>query len=575
MNWETLAWIAVGFALLPFLVFVANSFVYRPLPPENHDPSGVAGKAGSIRRPVGVSVLIPARNEEGNIASTLESVLASTEVDLELIVLDDHSTDRTAAIVREFQAQDPRVRLESAPALPAGWCGKQHACSVLAQLASRPWLVFVDADVRLEPRALLQMVRFMDRTGADLASGVPRQETGTFCEKLLIPLIHFVLLGFLPMHAMRQSRSPSFAAGCGQLFVARRQAYRQCGGHARIPTTLHDGLRLPKVFRQSGFKTDLFDATSMAVCRMYRTGAEVWRGLAKNATEGLAAPKRIVPMTLLLVGGQVLPWIVALGGWSSLGDRGRALALLAVAVSMIPRFVAARWFRQSLLGAILHPIGVLVLLAIQWFALARTCMGRPSSWKGRDYSSEGLAAPRAAATATGTTLVLGVCLFAAAASGPRLSGAEPASSATPTRLDNVAMEDQFGIRHELTFPAPRITVMTCADRDGAAQIAPWIQAVKDHGFTNRVILCGVADVRKVPSFLRGMVRRRFAERYSHPILMDWKGQIASQPALKAGSANVLLLDRDGQVVRQFSGEGSPKNTQALVESIRALLQASP
>jgi cellulose synthase/poly-beta-1,6-N-acetylglucosamine synthase-like glycosyltransferase len=164
-----------------------SGFQSRPRP-----DTGLKPGANEICRVQSVSVLIPARNEEQNLPATLSSVLANRGVEFEVVVLDDHSTDRTAEIVRAFAAKDARVRLESAPALPAGWCGKPHACHVLAQRANHPWLVFMDADVRLEPDALSRMVGFLTQRKVALASGVPRQELCTFSERLLLPLIHFV-----------------------------------------------------------------------------------------------------------------------------------------------------------------------------------------------------------------------------------------------------------------------------------------------------------------------------------------------------------------------------------------------
>ena len=379
MKLDALALVALLLAALPCGLFLINLFVYRPL----------------VRRQTGlaepVSVLIPARNEEQNIRATLEAVRASHGADFEVIVLDDHSADDTARLVSEFAARETRVRLESAPPLPAGWCGKQHACHILAQRARHPLLLFIDADVRLQPHSLHRLAAFMAGTDAALASGVPRQELGTFSERLLIPLIHFVLLGFLPMPAMRRTRWPSMSAGCGQLLIARRAAYEQCGGHAMLRDSLHDGLKLPRVFRQAGFRTDLFDATDLATCRMYHTNAGTWRGLGKNATEGLAAPGTIVPMTALLLGGQVLPFaMLALA--PQLSTLGLACAAGAAALAFLPRLVAAALFRQSLGGALLHPLGVLALLAIQWHALARHLLGRPAEWKGRSYRP--LAAPQ-------------------------------------------------------------------------------------------------------------------------------------------------------------------------------------
>lgn len=374
MNLDTLAIITLVLAAIPSGLFLLNLFVYRPLPNRRAE----IGDA--------VSVLIPARNEEANIRATVEAVLANDGCEFEVIVLDDHSSDRTAQIVSEIAARDSRVRLEFAPPLPAGWCGKQHACHVLAGLARHPLLAFIDADVRLSPDALSRMGQFMERSQAALASGVPRQELGTFSERLLIPLIHFILLGFLPMAAMRRSRWPSMSAGCGQLFIARRGAYQQCGGHTKLRDSLHDGLKLPRVFRQAGFATDLFDATDLATCRMYQTNGETWRGLGKNATEGLAAPATIGPMTALLVGGQVLPFAL-LACAPKLSALGLLCAALASVLVFLPRFIGAWRFRQALGGALLHPFGVLALLAIQWLALARHFLGKPSEWKGRSYGA--------------------------------------------------------------------------------------------------------------------------------------------------------------------------------------------
>ena len=391
MSFDTFAAIALMLAAAPAGLFVLNLFVYRPIFRSNRraEAHSVSVEGKSVPPHPGsydVSVLIPARNEERNIRATLQALLKNRDCHFEVIVLDDHSTDGTAAIAKGFALRDERVRLESAPPLPAGWCGKQHACHILGRLARHPLLVFIDADVRLASDALTRMVSFMERTEADLASGVPRQELGTFSERLLIPLIHFILLGFLPMHAMRRTHWPSMSAGCGQLFIARRDAYEKSGGHAILRDSLHDGIKLPRVFRQAGFATDLFDATDLATCRMYHTNAETWRGLAKNATEGLAAPGTILPMTALLLGGQVFPFVLL--GFAPL-TSGAALVLNGVAafVVLLPRLIAAWRFRQPLGSALLHPVGVVVLLVIQWHALFRHFAGKPSEWKGRCYGA--------------------------------------------------------------------------------------------------------------------------------------------------------------------------------------------
>jgi glycosyltransferase involved in cell wall biosynthesis len=374
----TLTLICLLLALLPAFLFWWNLRIYTP--PDF--------PAASQSLP-SVSVLIPARNEERAIGQAVAAVLASKGVTFEVIVLDDDSEDRTAAIVESFAVTDARVRLVPAPDLPTGWCGKQHACWTLSRNARYPLLVFIDADVRLAPDALVRMAHFMAVSGADLASGIPHQETIGFLERLVIPLIHFIMLGFLPMWWMRRNRRRSFSAGCGQLFIARRQAYDRAGGHAAIRDTLHDGIKLPRAFRMAGLRTDLFDATDLATCRMYRSPREVWFGLAKNAGEALAAPRLIGPMTAILIGGQVMPlFLLALGlfSWPRPWPAWQlALALLAAALAYYPRVAAVVRYSQSAIGAALHPVGILVLVTIQWFAFFQNLLGRPSTWKGRPY----------------------------------------------------------------------------------------------------------------------------------------------------------------------------------------------
>jgi hypothetical protein len=212
-------------------------------------------------------------------------------------------------------------------------------------------------------------------------------------EKLLIPLIHFILLGYCPVWLMRRIRFVGLGAGCGQLFVARRQDYLKAGGHAAIRASLHDGIALPRAMRRAGFLTGIFDATDLANCRMYHSAAETWQGLLKNASEGLATPRAILPWTVILLGGQVLPFAllsslfirrlffrldpaVADALWLSAAACGACYAI---------RLVSALRFRQSVLVVLLHPVAVVALLLIQWQAAVLRAGNRPTAWRGRAY----------------------------------------------------------------------------------------------------------------------------------------------------------------------------------------------
>ena len=378
-------WVWLSLAALPLALTLANLLHFRKAP----RPAADAPAA----RPA-VSVLIPARDEADGIEACVRGVLDSKGVDFEILVLDDHSTDGTATIVRRLAEQDDRVRLHVAPELPAGWNGKQHACFTLAKLARHDRLLWIDADVRLRPDALRRAVAFQAGSGSPLVSGFPRQTAGTWLEKLVVPLIQVVLLGYLPMGPMRRMRSPGLGAGCGQMFLAERGAYEAVGGHGAVRASMHDGVTLPRAFRKSGFMTDLFDASDVASCRMYDTAAKVWRGFAKNATEGMASPGAIGVWSVLLLGGWVVPWLAlaawAVGVWQPLPGTAAAWAWGlggAAGANVLTAGVVAIKCRQSWASAIGVAAGMSVLVAIQWYALGRKLLGVPSTWRGRAYAA--------------------------------------------------------------------------------------------------------------------------------------------------------------------------------------------
>ncbi|MFK7736077.1 MAG: glycosyltransferase family 2 protein [Pirellulaceae bacterium] len=376
--------VVLGATALPLIMVLRNlplfQFAYESKPTvvgEGHSPS--------------VAVLVPARNEADKIERSLAHLLKNQRSHLKFVVLDDHSEDSTPEIVERLAKSDPRLRLESSEALPAGWNGKQHACWQLANRVEDEVLIFLDADVEVEPDFVERCVSELGRRESSLVSGFPEQRLGSFGEQLLIPMMHYVLLGYLPIDQMRASAKPEFGAGCGQLFIARREDYLECGGHREIAASRHDGLKLPRVFRSAGLKTDLFDASDIAAVRMYVGFSEVVNGLLKNATEGIARWPLIGIFSFLLLFGSVIPPLTLAHalfyGWPW-SDRARLIATLVVAASMLlslmTPFLLARRFQRSVWTTALHPLSVAAFVALQWVAFAREKVGKaPVSWKGR------------------------------------------------------------------------------------------------------------------------------------------------------------------------------------------------
>lgn len=363
---STWAWIALLLATFPATMGLANLFLVRP-------PRGVPAP-GTL-----VSILIPARNEEAHVARCLEAALASRGAEVEAVVMDDGSTDRTAEIVRAIASRDPRVRLETAPALPPGWTGKVHACARLAEAARGTHLLFIDADVRLHRDAAAAMAGHAARTGAAMVTGVPRQEIGSLGEALTVPMINFLLFCYLPGGGRAFTRRADMAAACGQLMLVERRAYADAGGHAGISGVLHDALALARRMRAAGHATEIVEGAPLATCRMYAGLAQSWHGFLKNAREGMATPIGLPIWTVLLAGAHL--WPIAL--------LPAPAAFLSLALGLALRGAVTLRTREPWWTIPLHPATVAVALAIQWTALLRGAMGMPAGWKGRAYQAGG------------------------------------------------------------------------------------------------------------------------------------------------------------------------------------------
>ncbi|MFC4169362.1 glycosyltransferase [Teichococcus aestuarii] len=362
-----LGWAALGLAAFPALLGALN---LRRLRRPRGTPPG----------PSLVSILIPARDEAAHIETCVRAALASEDVAVEVLVMDDGSQDDTAAIVRGLMKRDRRLRLLQAPPLPPGWTGKVHACARLSEAARGTHLLFIDADVRLAPHAAAALAAHAEDHEIALVTGVPRQEIGSLGEALTVPAINLMMLGYLPGGGRAGSGRASLAAACGQLILVQAPAYATVGGHAAGPSVLHDGLALARRLRAGGFRTEVVDGAPLARCRMYRSFREGWEGFLKNAREGMATPLGLPVWTVLLGGAHLLPWLLL---------PFTALALPALLLSLGLRAAITWRTREPWWTVPLHPATVAVALGIQWSALLGGWLGRRPAWKGRAYGPAG------------------------------------------------------------------------------------------------------------------------------------------------------------------------------------------
>ena len=347
-----------------------------------------------------LSVCIPARDEEDNIEACVRSVLNGSYSNCEVLVYDDQSTDATPEILARLKAQDDRVKLVDTLPLPGGWAGKQHACWRMAQAAQGEWMLFTDADVRFSGQMLERTYAHARSQDIGLLSTFPRQITGTLGERLLVPMIFFILFSYLPMWRMRQTSDPSTSAACGQFLFVRRDAYDASRGHEAFKDSYHDGVMMPRSVRRAGFKSDLFDGQDLASVRMYRGFAQSWNGFAKNAFEGLGSVGLLIFLTFVHLVAHAAPIVVCVAlviskaAGSSIDERAALLALLAVVFAIAERWLLSRRFGQGVLPVLLHPLGAAAMTAVQWHSWWLAKRGR-RAWRGRVLGEAGPAAETA------------------------------------------------------------------------------------------------------------------------------------------------------------------------------------
>ncbi len=355
--------------------------------------------ADEVARLTAMSVAIPARNEAENIEACIESVLAGGMTDVRVLVYDDQSDDGTGAILQRLSSEDERIVVVPTQPMPAGWCGKQHACWCLARHAAAmegahqdDWILFIDADVRIEKDGLARTVhhaRSLDGDGKlGLISTFPRQITRSLGEAMLVTSIFFILLSYLPFGRMRKTLDPSASAACGQFVLVKHRCYESFGGHESLKSSMHDGVKMPRLARRAGFRTDLFDGADIASCRMYDGFQQAWRGFAKNAYEGLGSLVLLVFLTAMHLVGHIAPPLVLAIAIVDAMRRGEPswIAITASAVALglgiLQRLIIAIRQRHTPAAAPLHAVSVLLMTMVQWRSWYLDRTGK-RSWRGR------------------------------------------------------------------------------------------------------------------------------------------------------------------------------------------------
>ena len=327
--------------------------------------------AGQINQKI--SVLVPLRNEEENAIAIVETLAAQENLmDVEFLILNDNSTDKTLEIVTATSRGDSRFKVMQGSALPEGWLGKPWALEQLSQNARGEVLICIDADVRLSTKAIAAAIDSMHKHSLDFFSPYPSQVARTFGERMIQPLLQWSWLSSVPLALAKRSSNPSFAVANGQFFAVKKSALVHSGGYASIKSEVLDDMQMARVLLRNRFKGTVGNGALIAQCHMYSSWSELRNGYAKSLWKGFGGVfGSIIAIALLVLTGIIPIMSAAMGspfGW---------LAFEAVLVS---RLISAKITRANLFDSLLHPISsalLIYLIIYSWLMRGRI------QWKGR------------------------------------------------------------------------------------------------------------------------------------------------------------------------------------------------
>jgi len=321
-----------------------------------------------------VSILIPARNEQGNILTLLQSIVDQDYKEYEVIILDDNSEDQTYSIVSGFCNQHSQFKIVKGAELPSGWLGKNFACHQLASLAKGTYFFFVDADETISRGLINAMIHRVETGNLSLLSVFTNQRMVSFGEKLTVPLMHFILLNLLPLRLIRISKNPAFSAASGQCMFFAANQYRLHQWHERVKSHVVEDIEIMKLVKQEKYNTEALLGNGLIHCRMYHNVSESVQGFAKNLLAGFGNNIFILLIyQLLVIVGPVILLI----------NFDVSLMVLPIMLIILSRMMISYLSGQNvIINLILHPFQMLFFLLISIISIQKHLF-KSNTWKGR------------------------------------------------------------------------------------------------------------------------------------------------------------------------------------------------
>ncbi len=321
-----------------------------------------------------VSILIPARNEEGRIESLLQSISDQSYQNLEVLILDDQSTDATFNICTAYAQQDDRFKVFKGNKLPEGWLGKNYACHQLGKLAEGKYFLFIDADTQIKEGLINSVIHRMKAGKLALLSLFTNQIMGSIGERMVVPLMHFILLNLLPLRLVRISKNPAFAAASGQFMLFDSALYHHHSWHAQVKDKVLEDIELIKLIKTYRYNAEALLANGYISCRMYKSYEEGVNGFSKNLLAGFN--KNIGGLICYLMLVMIGPLFIA-------SYLPVSLFMFAMTLIILSRIMISLLSGQHVLwNVLLHPFQMATLLFIAILSVQKY-LSKTITWKGR------------------------------------------------------------------------------------------------------------------------------------------------------------------------------------------------
>ncbi|WP_245681389.1 glycosyltransferase [Arcticibacter eurypsychrophilus] len=321
-----------------------------------------------------MSILIPARNEEGRIESLLQSISDQSYQNLEVLILDDQSTDATFNICTAYAQQDDRFKVFKGNKLPEGWLGKNYACHQLGKLAEGKYFLFIDADTQIKEGLINSVIHRMKAGKLALLSLFTNQIMGSIGERMVVPLMHFILLNLLPLRLVRISKNPAFAAASGQFMLFDSALYHHHSWHAQVKDKVLEDIELIKLIKTYRYNAEALLANGYISCRMYKSYEEGVNGFSKNLLAGFN--KNIGGLICYLMLVMIGPLFIA-------SYLPVSLFMFAMTLIILSRIMISLLSGQHVLwNVLLHPFQMATLLFIAILSVQKY-LSKTITWKGR------------------------------------------------------------------------------------------------------------------------------------------------------------------------------------------------